>query len=217
MEDLILFPCGGNAREALAAIASVNRLSPKWNILGFVDDDPKKLNTEELGYGIIGNKNLLGKYPKAKVLAVPGSPDNFIKRKEVIDSLNLSLERFATIIHPRTEIGEHVTVGYNTLVMAGVVATVNVAVGNHCIVRPNTTLSHDVVIEDYCIVGSNVSLSGTVILKENCYIGAGVQVRQNVCVSQGTLVGIGAVVLKDTPAHSVMVGNPARLLRGLKV
>jgi len=39
MEDLLIFPFGGNAKEALAAAFAQNNIKPTWNILGFVDDN----------------------------------------------------------------------------------------------------------------------------------------------------------------------------------
>ena len=34
-------------------------------------------------------------------------------------------------------------------------------------------------------------------------------------VGEGALVGAGSVVTKDVPAHSVVAGNPAKVLRKL--
>ena len=44
------------------------------------------------------------------------------------------------------------------------------------------------------------------------YIGAGSQIMPGVTLGEGTLVAAGSVVTKSTPSHSVVGGNPARVI-----
>ena len=67
MKDIILFPFGGNAREAVMAILALNSIEPMWNILGFVDDNADLYGKECCGFRVIGDREKLGvpecKYP----------------------------------------------------------------------------------------------------------------------------------------------------------
>jgi serine acetyltransferase len=45
------------------------------------------------------------------------------------------------------------------------------------------------------------------------WIGANAVVRQSVSVERGSVVGAGAVVLNDVPPYSIVVGQPARVLK----
>jgi len=47
----------------------------------------------------------------------------------------------------------------------------------------------------------------------NCFIGAHAIVMPGVRVGDECVVGAGAVVTKDVPSHSIVVGNPARIVR----
>ncbi len=82
----------------------------------------------------------------------------------------------------------------------------------------------EVVIGRNCIIGSNsailshgplISADGgrRVTVEDNCYIGYGAIVLPGVTVGEGSIVGAGAVVTKDVPPRSIVVGNPARVLR----
>lgn len=213
MKELILFPFNGNAREAVSVVKAINQQNKTWNIIGFIDDNSGFLGKNGCGYRVLGTREKISTYPDAKMLAVPGRPENFHKRDRIIGSLKIDKEHFATLIHPSVQIGVNVNIGYNTLIMAGVVVTANVSVGNHCVILPNTVISHESIIEDNCMIGSNVSISGGVHIKRCSYIGSGTKLIQEITIGEKTLAGLGSVIIKSTEPESVVAGNPARLLR----
>lgn len=211
-KKLILFPCGGNGREAVMAVEAINKNKPQWDVLGFIDDDSSLKGKECCGIKVLGGREILPKYPGAFVLAVPGNPRNYLERQAIIDRLAIEPSRFTQVIHPSVIAASDVRIGYNTLIMAGVVITTNVTIGNHCVILPNTTVSHDSVIGDYSCIGSQVAVSGAVKIGENCYIGSGTTLRNGITVGDKTLVGIGSNVVKDIGEGLVVAGNPARPL-----
>ena len=73
-KKLILFPFGGNAREALVIIQAVNEIKKTWEVLGFLDDNASLWGREYCGVKVLGNKKLLKKFSDASVLVVPGNP-----------------------------------------------------------------------------------------------------------------------------------------------
>ncbi|NOH62218.1 DapH/DapD/GlmU-related protein [Vibrio sp. RE88] len=52
-----------------------------------------------------------------------------------------------------------------------------------------------------------------VIIGHDVWIGHGAIVLPGVKVGNGAIIGAGSVVTKDVPAYSIVVGNPARVLR----
>ena len=46
---------------------------------------------------------------------------------------------------------------------------------------------------------------------ENCWLGNGAMVMAN--IGDGCIVGAGSVVINDIPAHSIVAGNPAKVLK----
>ena len=210
---LILFPFGGNARESLLSVFALNDIKVEWDILGFIDDDQSRLGKECCGINVLGGRELLNEFPDAFVLAVPGSPANYSRRKEVIGGLNLDESRFATIIHPSAGIARDAAIGCNTIIMSNVVVSCGVTIGSHCVILPNTVVSHDSIVGDYCCIGSNVSVSGSVHIGSNCYIGSGTKMREDIHIGAGTLIGLGSNVLADIPAGVIAVGSPAKVIR----
>ena len=54
---------------------------------------------------------------------------------------------------------------------------------------------------------------GTIFIGDDVWIGVGVTILSGVKIGQGSIVGAGTLVTKDIPPYSVVVGNPARIIR----
>ncbi len=215
-KQLIIFPFGGNAREALLTVLEINRNKKTWDVLGFVDDVESTWGKEQCGFKVLGQCGIIKKYPKAKILAVQGSAKNYGRRKAIIEELKIEPDRFATIIHPGVMLSPDAKIGYNTLIMPFGVVSCGVKIGNHCVILSQTTISHDSSIGDYCCLGNQVIVSGQVRIENNCYIASGASLKDHVTIGEGSLVGIGSNVIEDVKPHQVVAGNPARVIHQLE-
>jgi sugar O-acyltransferase (sialic acid O-acetyltransferase NeuD family) len=205
MQKLLIFPFNGNAVEA------IDCLKNSYELIGFIDDDSKKHGEQIYGYKVFG-REIIKKIPDVKILAVPGSPLNYYQRERIINTLNIETNRFATVIHPKAVVSSCAKIGYNVLIMAGVVITSNAIIHNHICILPNSVIHHDTIIEDYCLIGSNVSIAGNTIIHKKCYIGTGTNIINGIEIGENTLVGLGTNVIKSLPADITAVGNPAKLI-----
>lgn len=203
---LLIFPCNGNALEALDCLA------PAFRLVAFVDDTPAKQGVPVHGHRVAG-RSILVESPDAQVLAVPGSPSSFRTRRQVIEGLQLRTERFARVIHPTARISPLARIGHNVLIMAGVVVTSNAVIGNHVCILPNTVVHHDVTIGDWSLVGSNVTLAGGVTVGECSYVGSGTSVMHGLSIGGDALVGLGTTLIRDVAPGNTVAGNPGRVLR----
>lgn len=204
--QVILFPCNGNAREALECLPESVR------VLCFIDDNPEKQASCFAGHKVFG-RDALRTYGDAAVLAVPGSPDTYRMRLGVIDSLCVEPSRMLTVVHPSAVVSKEATIGTNVLVMAGVVITSNAVIGNNVCILPNTVIHHDAVVGEGSLLGSNIAVAGGVEIGAACYIGSGSSIRNGVRIGEGALIGLGSTVIRDVQANTVVAGNPARQIR----
>ena len=202
---LLIFPCNGNALEALDCLGSAFRL------IGFVDDSPEKLGHTLHGHEVFP-RAALADWPDALVLAVPGSPTSFRARGDVIEGLGLDPTRFARVVHPSARVSSLASLGRNVLVMAGVVITSNAVIGDHVCILPNTVIHHDARIGDWTLIGSNVTVAGSVQIGPGCYIGSGCSVMNGLTIGAGALLGMGSTVIRPVLPRATVAGNPARVL-----
>lgn len=203
MEKLLIFPFNGNALEAMDCIEG------QYELVGFIDDTPEKQGPTKYGVTVF-DRSALDKFKDAKVLAVPGSPASYKKRQDHIASLNISRDRFISLVHPKAAIGKHVSLGVNCLIMAGVVITSNARIGDHVCILPNTVIHHDAVINDYTLMGCSIAVAGGTTIGRNCYIGSGTNIMNGIEIGEFSLIGLGSNVLKSVPANSRIAGNPAK-------
>jgi acetyltransferase-like isoleucine patch superfamily enzyme len=54
---------------------------------------------------------------------------------------------------------------------------------------------------------------GFIRIKKNAFIGAGSIVLRNVTVGENAVVAAGSVVTRDVPQNSIVMGNPARVVK----
>jgi sugar O-acyltransferase (sialic acid O-acetyltransferase NeuD family) len=200
---VLIFPFNGNGIEALECLDV-----DKYEFVGFIDDDPEK-KSEKFA---VFPRSILFKDQELGILAVPGSPLTFRDRADIIRSLSVSINRFITAIHPTASIGASVKIGYNCVIMAGVVITSNAVLNNHVCVLPNTVIHHDVVIEDYVMIGSNVVVAGNTTIRQGCYIGSGSNIINGVQLGEQSLLGLGSNLTKSIEPNSKVAGNPAKTI-----
>lgn len=104
-------------------------------------------------------------------------------------------------------IGDEVYLAMNTVVERGVIDDSEIKRGTKidCL----SLIGHNSVIgEKSALVGGTI-LYGSCHLGENSYI-AGALLRNQCSVGDNAFVGLGAVVVKDVPADTTVIGNPAK-------
>lgn len=130
------------------------------------------------------------------------------------------------------EIGDDVKIGTFVEMQKGV------KVGNRCKISSHSFLCEGVTLEDEVFLGHNVTFINDVypravtdegqlqsekdwvcvptLVKKGASIGSSATLLCGITVGEGAMIGAGSVVTKDVPAHSLVAGNPAKVLRMLK-
>lgn len=207
MRPLAIYGAGGFGRETLLMVKQINAIRPQWEVKGFFDDGLKK-GTQVDGLPVIGGLEDLIHFEGSVVLSI-ANPEVREKINMRVTSDKLS---FPSLSHPTSIMGdeERNKIGKGVIITAGVILTTSVHVGDFSIINLSTTVGHDAVIGNYTTIMPGCSISGHVHIGEKCQLGTGSRILQDLQLGAGTVVGAGAVVTKSFPAHSKLIGVPAR-------
>ena len=114
----------------------------------------------------------------------------------------------------------------------------NVVIGKNCKISSHTFICEGVEIEENVFIGHNVTFindkypratnpDGSLqteadwkvertYIKKGASVGSSSTILCGITVGENAIVGAGSIVTKDVPAHAVVAGNPARIIRSLK-
>ena len=107
-------------------------------------------------------------------------------------------------------IGNHVWIGSNsTIERPGLDATI---IEDHVKIDDLVQIGHDCIIGEKTQITAGVILCSGVKVGKKCWLSPNVTIKDGVSIGDGALVGMGGVVIKDVLPHTVVAGNPARLL-----
>lgn len=139
-------------------------------------------------------------------------------------------------VHDTVRSTKPVTIWAGACVMSGTVLDAGVSIGRHseigrdCRIGEGTRIGYGVflpnrtVIGRYVFIGPNVTFTddkhpsvikalyrpAPCVVEDSASIGAGAVILPGVRIGQGAMVGAGAVVTKDVPPWTTVMGNPAR-------
>lgn len=214
-QDLVIFGAGGTCLDVLDLIDAINVVDgPRYNCIGFLDDDPDVIGTRPHGVPVLG--------PLAQARELPQSVaflngiallNRHWLKAGILERVGMPLDRYVTLVHPRATVSARSTVGVGTTIFQHVSVMANAAIGDHVIMLAGCRINHHDVIGDYCDLASNVAIAGKVNVGQSCYLGIGATILGEAHIGEGSLVGAGSVVLHEVPPRTVVAGNPARVLR----
>lgn len=88
-------------------------------------------------------------------------------------------------------------------------------VGSHVLIGPGVKVASAGHTIDYHhdFIALNPINYGSVVIEDGAWLGAGCIVLPGRRIGKGAVVGAGAVVVEDVPPFSIVVGNPAKVIR----
>lgn len=212
MKELIIFGASGFGREVAWAVERINKVSPTWNLLGFIDDDESIQGSAINGYRVLGKTEDIRNYPDAYFVCAVGASRVREKIVNNMKSVNPDV-KFGTVIDPTVEMSDLVTIGEGTIICAHTIITVNIEIGSHVIINLDCTVGHDAVLKDFVTLYPSVNVSGITTIGHAAELGTGMQIIQGKAVGDYSIVGAGAVVVKDIPEKCTAVGSPAKPIK----
>lgn len=186
----------------------------KYQVAGFIDDDPSKLGLEIRGVKVLGG---MADLPALKnQLNIQGGIVAIAHcrfRRELGQKLKTMGLKLVNAIHPTSHLDSDVSMGEGVVISPGVHIITGSRIGDSVNILTGATIDHDNMIEDGVVISPGVHTSGRVVIRRDVFVGTGAIFLPDAEVGEGAFVGAGAVVLRNIPAGETWIGIPAQQLR----
>lgn len=182
---------------------------------------------------IIYDNVILGREVEIKDYSIIGIPPMDVDENEVKTEIgDFALIRSHSVIYGNTRIGTHFQTGHGILVRENNQIGNHVSIGSHSVIENNNQIGDDVRIHSNCFIpqntrierggwiGPNVVITNALhplcskakTCMKGAHIGNGAKIGANttiapdVKIGEMALIGAGAIITKDIPARSVVIG-----------
>ena len=209
IKKLFIFGAGSAGKDILQIIFQVNQVKLTWEVVGFVDSDPK-----------LAKKNILGipifKYDDLSIsnnyYGICGVMDCELKKRIVNNEIRKKKYKLATIIHPDVMQPSDLKIGPGSVLFSGVKISYNVKMGKCVWIDVNSLLGHDLMVDNYTSIMPSVTISGNCKIGSESLIGAGAIIHQNISIGKKCLVGIGTTIVKNIHHNTSVIDFPRNII-----
>ena len=211
MKEIVILGAGDFGKEVAWLIEEINNKIPTYTIIGYLDDDKKKIGQTINGYRCLGPISLLNEMSENhKLWAVIANQNGEIRRKFVEQSKGFS--KWETLIHPSVNISHTSKIGKGSILCAGSNVSCNTMIGDFCIFNISVTMGHDCNVGNYVSIMAGVCVSGHVQIKDCAYLATNCTIVPGMKVGEHAKVGAGSVVIRNVKDNVTVMGVPAKVL-----
>lgn len=85
--------------------------------------------------------------------------------------------------------------------------------GRFVLINRGASVGHHADLGRFASIGPNATLAGEVTVRAGATVGAGAVILPRITIGEHATVAAGSIVTRDVPDRSLVMGNPARVVR----
>lgn len=206
MKDLIIFGAG-DVGKFLAY--NLNLFEHRYNLLGFIDDNPAKRGVRLCGLPVFGTEYLESHDTAGLCIAVaissPAAKESVVKKTEPYSVA------FPNFIARNSWLSNGVTIGRGNIIYPNCSVNYETEIENFVTINAGCVIGHNVKIGQFANLSPGVNLGGFTLIGQGANLGIGCCTKQGVEIGSRSVVGGQAMLIKDVESNKTVVGVPAAI------
>lgn len=135
-------------------------------------------------------------------------------RKFALDqAIALGAKRFDPLIDSTAILPSSLQISEGVYINCGVTIGGMTRLGAFSFINRSASLGHHLYAEDFVSIGPGAVTGGNVFIGRGSVIGTGAILLPEIRIGANVVVAAGAVVTRDVPNNSLVMGNPARVVK----
>jgi len=176
-----------------------------FNIIGFLDDDKKKIGQSFWEIPVLGGIGEVDNYKNASIALGIANP---LVKKKILGKVGENYD-FPNFIAHNAWISNKVKIGKGVIIYPGVSINHESEIGDFVVVNMNCAIGHNSIIEKCSALAPGVNFGGFTHVRPYAQIGIGCATIQRITIGEGAVIGGQSMLTKDAEEYSTYIGVPA--------
>jgi sugar O-acyltransferase (sialic acid O-acetyltransferase NeuD family) len=195
--SLIIYGGGGHCKTIIDLVRALGT----YQLIGIIDDR-LQAGSLILDVPILGGSQMLPRLfdqGLRKVVNAVGAIGHVDVRIRIFDLLKEAGFQFPTVIHPTAFVEPSAKIEDGVQILAKSYVSSAATIGFGTVINAGVVVSHDCTIGKYVNLSPGTMLAGGVVLKDRVQVGMAATINIDVTVGEGSRIGNGTAVKADVP------------------
>lgn len=131
----------------------------------------------------------------------------------VNEAMNLGLRPYKILSDRNNDLPYNFKYGEGCFINKSVVIGSQSEIRNFVFINRSASLGHHLHLDNFVSIGPGVVTGGNVTIERGSSIGVGAVILPEIKIGKHAVIGAGSVVTRDVKDYSVVIGNPAKIIR----
>lgn len=130
-----------------------------------------------------------------------------------LEAIDIGFTHALNLIDRSASIPRALEAGHGLYINSGCSIGAGVQFKEFVSINRGANIGHHAYLEKFVSIGPGANIGSMVRINKGVFIGAGATVLHEITIGENAVIAAGAVVTQNVPPHSLVAGNPARIMK----